>query len=64
MDTQSPYTAYFKLYGTQNLQVSFTVAAESPDIHITLLESYLQELFNRGYVVDPKGLEKDEQIVR
>lgn len=59
---QYPYAAYFKLYGTQNLQVSFTVMSDLPELHLKQLDEMLLMLFNEGYRVEPEGLEQGEVI--
>lgn len=60
--TQYKYAAYFKLYGTQNLQVSFALMEDDPILYLKQLEGMLSGLFNDGYRVEPEGLEQGEVI--
>jgi len=63
MDNQThKCSAFFKLFGGDNLQVAFNICEDDPDTHLNLMESYVEELLKRGYTVDPKGLEPNEKI--
>lgn len=65
--TPNTFTASTKLYGHENVQVYFTISLDTDQgtvqENISLAETYLEELFNRGYTVDPKNLAEGAEIM-
>lgn len=64
MDNQSsPYSAFFRLFGKENLEVKFNVlGGDSVEKFITDFETLLNELLQRGYTIDLAGLGEGEMI--
>lgn len=63
MDNQtSPYSAFFKLYGKENLQISFNVTSNGEGEFLPTLNKLLESLYAMGYKTDPAGLEEGETI--
>ena len=55
----------WKMFAPNGAQMQFTVRDDDPDLHLALLDSYLEALYLRGYSVTEPGLnagEKQEEI--
>lgn len=59
---QFPYTAYFKLFTPDGVQVSFGVAAEQDEDHLSRLQHYMQRLSGLGFLPQMPGLEEGEKL--
>ena len=57
-----PYTAYFKLYRPDGLQISFGISADDAAAHLNQLTDYLTRLATAGFLPQMPGLEDDEKI--
>ena len=58
-------SANWKMFAPNGAQMQFTVRDDDPDLHLALLDSYLEALYLRGYSVTEPGLnagEKQEEI--
>lgn len=58
------YSAYFKLYGKEGLQVSFTVHGDDQDAHIADLSDYITRLTSdeEGFTITPEGVKPGEKL--
>lgn len=57
------FSAYFKLYGKDGLQVSFTVHGDDPDTHAAQLGDYLTKMLDsEGYSITPEGIKPGEKL--
>lgn len=60
--SEAPYSANFKMFRPDGLQINFTVRSNAnPQQHIAELDNYLQALTNRGYAPQLPGLEPGEE---
>lgn len=57
-----PYTAGFKLFRADGLQVHFTVNGKEPVDHMTAVDGYIAAMIATGYAVNPPGLESGERV--
>lgn len=63
MDNQTyKYSAFFKMYGEENLQVSFNIVENDLSTHMVNLNEILDLLKKSGYTVDPKSAAEGEKI--
>lgn len=62
-DNPWKYSAYFKLYGKDGLQVSFSVNGEDADVHIAQVGDYLTQLIeSEGFSITPEGVKPGEKL--
>lgn len=62
-DNSWQYSAYFKLFGKEGLQVSFTVNGDDPDTHIAQLGDYITQLIEaEGFSITPEGIKPGEKL--
>lgn len=63
MDNQSyRYSAFFKMYGDENLQVSFNLVENDPQQHLHNLNEFLGMLRSQGYSVEPREHVGGEEV--
>lgn len=57
------YSAYFKMYGKEGLQVNFTVNGDDPDTHIAQMGDYITQLLDQeGFTITPEGVKPGERM--
>lgn len=60
--TEAPFSATFKLYNPDGVQVMFTCRAETASEHVATLSGYMATLSEVGYAPQLPGLEPGEKI--
>jgi hypothetical protein len=59
---QFPYTAHFKLFTPEGVQISFGVGAEAREEHLSRLVHYMERLAGLGFLPQMPSLEEGEKL--